>query len=748
MRIDNFLESLPKNYTQADRDLILRAYRFAEKAHHGQTRVSGEAYVNHCVAVATILAEMRVPPSVVSAGLLHDTVEDTIVTLSEIELEFGVDIARMVDGVTKLTQLPRVSRADQHKEKAIQEAEEREIAEKRGLPDPDEEAEQLTRSRRYDLVSETLRKTFLAMGDDVNVVLIKLADRLHNMRTLGKLSEQKRKRIAQETLDIFAPLANRLGIWQMKWELEDLGFKYVNPATYNEIADHLAYQRSFREAEVEDIKRKLTNYLNQADIQADITARPKHIYSIYKKMNRKGISFDQVYDVRGVRMIVQDVPACYSALGVIHTHWRPIPGEFDDYISVPKDNFYRSLHTAVIYDDGKTLEVQIRTPEMNQSAEYGIAAHWRYKEGSSRDEDYERRILWLRSLMEWKQDIVDAREFMDSMKTDVFQDRVYVFTPKGDVIDLPAGSTPIDFAYLVHTDIGNRCRGAKVNGKLVTLDYVLKTGDKLEILTAKRGGPSRDWLNSNLGLVKTQRAKTKIRRWFKIQAREQNINQGKGLLEKELKRLGISEVNLEKLSREFEFRNVDDLFEAIGCGDLPLGKLVNHLTIGEKETEEEFIPIIKTSSDGAKISGDSVSVLGLKGLLTTNARCCNPAPGDLIVGYITRGRGATIHRQDCPNILRVQDRERLVKVTWGEVKSTYPVPVRIKAYDRNGLVKDISTLITDEGINMSSVNLETSHNYAIFDLTLEVHDIAELSRVLDRLENLPNVTEAKRIRPG
>lgn len=748
MRIDTFLDNLPKNYNQADRDLILRAFKFAEKAHEGQTRVSGEAYVNHCVAVATILAEMRVPPAVVSAGLLHDTVEDTPVTLEEINKEFGDDIARMVDGVTKLTQLPRVSRADQHKEKSIREEEEREIAERRGLPNPDEEAEKITRSRKYDLVSETLRKTFLAMGDDVNVVLIKLADRLHNMRTLGKLPEQKRKRIAQETLDIFAPLANRLGIWQMKWELEDLGFKYVNPTIYNEIADHLAYQRSFREAEVEDIKRKLTNYLNQANIRADITARPKHIYSIYKKMNRKGISFDQVYDVRGVRMIVPDIPACYSALGVIHTHWRPIPGEFDDYIAVPKDNFYRSLHTAVIYDDGKTLEVQIRTPEMNQSAEYGIAAHWRYKEGSSRDEDYERRILWLRSLMEWKQDIVDAREFMDSMKTDVFQDRVYVFTPKGDVIDLPAGSTPIDFAYLVHTDIGHRCRGAKVNGKLVTLDYVLKTGDKLEILTAKRGGPSRDWLNSNLGLVKTQRAKTKIRRWFKVQAREQNINQGKGILEKELKRLGITEVNIERLSREFEFRNVDDLFEAIGCGDLPLGKLVNHLTISEKEVEDEFIPITKPSSESAKDSSDSVSVLGLKGLLTTNAKCCNPAPGDLIVGYITRGRGATIHRQDCPNILRIKDRERLVKVTWGEVKSTYPVPVRIKAYDRNGLMKDVSTLITDEGINMASINVETSHNYAIFDLTLEVHDIAELSRVLDRLENLPNVTEAKRVRPG
>jgi len=685
---------------------------------------------------------------VVAAGLLHDTVEDTDVTLDEIRSEFGEDIARMVDGVTKLTQLPRVSRADQHTEYELQEAEELEIAEKRGLPNPEDEAERIARSRRYDLVSETLRKTFLAMGEDVNVVLIKLADRLHNMRTLSHLPEKKRKRIAQETLDIFAPLANRLGIWQMKWELEDLSFRYVNPTTYKEIAESLASRRSERESEMEEIKTKLLGYLNQAGIQADITARPKHIYSIYKKMSRKGISFDQVYDVRGVRIIVPDIPSCYSALGVIHTHWRPIPGEFDDYIAVPKDNFYRSLHTSVVYNDGKTLEIQIRTTEMNQSAEYGIAAHWRYKEGSSRDEDYERRILWLRSLMEWKQDVEDAREFLDSMKTDVFQERVYVFTPKGDIIDLPAGSTPIDFAYSVHTDIGHRCRGAKVNGKLVTLDYVLKTGDKVEILTAKRGGPSRDWMNANLGLVKTQRAKTKIRRWFKKQALEQNISQGKSILDRELKRLGVTDVNLDRLSREFEFRSIDDLFEAIGCGDLPIGKLVNHLTLGDKESEEGIITVAKPSSEALKPTMDTVAVLGLKGLLTTNARCCNPAPGDLIIGYITRGRGATIHRQDCPNILRIKDRERLVQVSWGEVKSTYPVPVRIKAYDRSGLMKDISTLITDEGVNMASINVETSHNLAIFDLTLEVHDIAELSKILDRLENLPNVIEAKRVRPG
>jgi GTP pyrophosphokinase len=453
-----------------------------------------------------------------------------------------------------------------------------------------------------------------------------------------------------------------------------------------------------------------------------------------------------VHDIRGVRIMVQDVPSCYAALGVIHTRWRPIPGEFDDYIAAPKDNFYRSLHTAVVYEDGQTLEVQLRTAEMHQNAEYGIAAHWRYKEGASRDDDYERRILWLRSLMEWRQDVDDAREFVDSMKSDVFEDRVYVFTPRGDIIDLPSGSTPIDFAYHVHTDIGHRCRGAKINGKLTALDYALKTGDKVEVLTAKRGGPSRDWLNQNLGLVKTQRARAKIRQWFKKQAYEQNAVQGKTILDKELRRLGLQEVNQERLAREFEYKLVEDLYEAIGNGDLTISRVVNHLTLSDKQDQEFTLTASKI--DGSGPSSDTVTVVGLKGLLTSMARCCNPAPGDGIVGYITRGRGATIHRQDCPNILRIRDRERLVRVSWGEPKNTYPIPVRIKAYDRNGLMKDVSGLIADEGVNMPNVKVEVNRNLAVFDLTLEVRDIVQLSRVLDRLENLDNVLEAQRVRPG
>jgi GTP diphosphokinase / guanosine-3',5'-bis(diphosphate) 3'-diphosphatase len=751
MQIDQLMDGLPEIYTIPDRELILRAYRLAETAHEGQNRASGEPYVNHCVAVASILAELRVPVEVIVAGLLHDTVEDTAVTLDDIKSDFGDDVAKMVDGVTKLTQLPRVTRGDQHPEEDILEEELRVAAGRRGEPSPEDSAEIRQKSRRYDLVSETLRKTFLAMGEDVRVVLIKLADRLHNMRTLGHMPPQKRERIAQETLDIFAPLANRLGIWQMKWELEDLAFRYVNPDKYKEIATNIAERRTDREREMNEIIERLTEMIAQHGIKAEISGRPKHIYSIYRKMVRKGVAFDQVHDIRGVRIIVPDVPGAYSTLGVIHTHWRPIPGQFDDYIAVPKDNFYQSLHTAVLYDDGKTLEIQIRTPEMHQNAELGIAAHWRYKEGAPRDEAFEKKILWFRSLMEWRQDVEDAGEFVDSLKSDVFQDRVYIFTPKGDIYDLPAGSTPIDFAYHVHTDIGHRCRGAKVNGKLVSLDYVLRTGEQVEILTAKRGGPSRDWLNPNLGLVKTQRARAKIRYWFKKQAREQNINQGRDLLERELRRLGLGDINIEQLARQFEYRAVEDLYVAIGCGDIPLVRIANQLM--QNEQDEEGLKFgTRVIPDTAVESHDTITVVGLKGLLTTMARCCNPVPGDDIIGYITRGRGATIHRKDCPNILRLREKERLVRVAWGEPKRTYPVLVRVKAYDRDGLARDVSNLVANEGINMGLVQAGVNHDsklsLAVLDLVLEVKDIDQLTRVLTRVEALPNVMEAHRVRPG
>ena len=748
MRIENLLDSLPKHYTPVDRELIRRAYKTAKRAHRGQKRQSGEPYINHCLAVAAILIDLRVPPSVVAAGLLHDTVEDTKITLEDIREDFGDEIAHLVDGVTKLTHFPRVSRSEQQagsktKKKILQS----EPTKNKSLV-ADQNRREKERGRRVDLATETLRKTFIAMGEDVRVVLIKLADRLHNMRTLGYVQDDKRYRIAQQTLDIFAPLASRLGIWQIKWELEDLAFRHTEPEIYKDIAENIAERRYEREQQVIEIVLKLKLALEQNNIIADVSGRPKHIYSIYNKMLRKDLSFDLIRDIRAVRIIVDDVPACYSVLGLIHTHWRPLPGEFDDYIAAPKDNFYQSLHTSIIFDDGKTIEVQIRTMEMHERAEYGIAAHWRYKEGAPRDEHYQRRIIWLRQIMDWMSDVEDASEFVDSMKTDVFSDRVYAFTPAGDIIDLPVDSTPVDFAYHVHTEVGHRCRGAKINGKLVSLDTILKTGDQVEILTAKRGGPSRDWLNLNLKLVNTNRARSKIRQWFKRQDKEKNISSGKAILERELRRLSITDIDLDGLALDFSFQSIDDMLWALGIGDLSLSRVINHLTLVEKD-EDDILSYIKPGEELTVTLGeDSVSVLGLKGLLTTIARCCKPAPGDEIIGYITRGRGATIHRVDCPNVLRVRDRERLAKVSWGEPKSTYPVDIRVIAYDRDGLLRDVSTVIAEEGINMRQVNIDVNNSEATFALTLDVSNISQLSRVLTILENLPNVMEARRIKPG
>ncbi len=736
MLTENTLSLPVEIYSPVDRDLIQRAYRVAEKAHKNHERASGEPYITHCLAVAKILSEMHVPPIVVAAGLLHDTVEDTDITIEQLETDFSEEVAKLVDSVTKLTSLPRVSRAGDT------------------LDDSDESSNGWNQSKRSDqgsdLASASLRKTFLAMADDPQVVLIKLADRLHNMRTLKFVKQHKQKRIARETMDIFAPLASRLGIWQMKWELEDLSFRYLENERYAEIAGKLEERRSDREKQLDKIKLELRKEIEGAGIQdVKITGRPKHIYSIYRKMARKNVRFEEVHDIRGVRIIVPESADCYVALGVIHSRWRPIPGSFDDYIAAPKENFYRSLHTAVVFDDGRTLEVQIRTPEMHQNSEYGIAAHWRYKEGVNHDPDFERRIMYLRQLMEWRQDVDDAQEFVDGMKSDVFGDRVYVFTPKGDIIDLPQGATPIDFAYSVHTEVGHRCRGAKIGGKLVSLDYELQTADQVSILTAKRGGPSRDWLNPHLGLVRTQRAKAKIRRWFKHQARDQNVKHGREILERELRQLGLIDENLENLARSLDFKTVDDLAEAIGCGDLPLVRVSNELVLIEEEDDDAFEFPVPPIPDVEQQTTDSIMVRGLKGLLTRMARCCNPAPGDDIVGYITRGRGATVHRQDCPNVLNVKEEERLVRVSWGEAKQTFPVPVRIKAYDRDGLMKDISTLLTEEGVSMNRVHVDVNRrNMAVFDLVLAVRDIGHLSRILDRVERLANVVDARRVRPG
>jgi GTP pyrophosphokinase len=709
-----WLASLDSGRSEADRELLRRAFDLASQAHANQKRASGEPYIQHCLAVAQMLAELNLDTATVAAALLHDTLEDTDVTYEGLESEFGDEIAKLVDGVTKLGQIDHLS----------------------GLSE---------RNIKEDTKAESLRKMFLAMVDDVRVVLIKLADRLHNMRTLNSLPEHKRKRIARETLEIFAPLANRLGIWQIKWELEDHSLRHLEPEIYRETVFLIDERRPDRERYIAKVVRRVQQELKTVGISAKVSGRPKHIYSIYRKMKRKGLDFDQIYDVRGVRVIAESVPDCYTALGVIHSLWRPIPGEFDDYIATPKDNMYRSLHTAVVGPEGKPLEIQIRTHEMDYTSELGIAAHWRYKEGHKQDPVFDNKIAWLRQLMEWRQEVTDAHEFIDSLKTDVFQDRVYTFTPRGDIIDLPSGSTPIDFAYHIHTEVGHRCRGAKVNGKLVGLDYQLRSGDQLEILTAKRGGPSRDWLNPHLGYVKTSRARSKIRQWFKRQNRDENIVQGREVVERELKRLGLDETPFDQIARKFNIEKVDDLLAAIGAGDINAHQIAGRaLELAKPEEEELEIPPTRARPTAPPTG---VRVRGVGDLLTNVAGCCNPLPGDDIVGYITRGRGVTIHRQDCPNILRMNDRERLIEVDWGiEVTETHPVNVRVEAYDRHGLLRDIASVVADEAINLSAANVVTrkKDHMATMLVTLEITDISQLSRVLARIERLPNVVEARR----
>ncbi len=731
MDIQQFLSKIPEAYSRADLELIEKAYRFSEEAHQGQTRANGQPYHTHCVGVANILIEMNAIPEIVAAALLHDVLVDTPISSKTLTDEFGETIAGFVEDVSRITRLPYLSRADQQPD------------ERKPLAETP-----LASSTKIDEdLAETLRKMLLAIGDDARIVVIKLADRLHNMRTLSALPSDRQKKIAQETMDIYAPLANRLGIWQMKWELEDLSFRYTQPEKYKEIAENLTLRRSKRSEEVEKIIESLQNLLQKSEIEAEISGRPKHIYSIYRKMQSKEKNFEGIRDLRAVRVIVGDVETCYKVLGIIHTHYAPIPGEFDDYIAARKPNNYQSLHTAVIYTDGKPLEVQIRTTEMHNTAEYGVAAHWLYKEGKRHLSDkYEKKVSSLRTLIAWSREVEDNQELIEGMRGDIFKDRVYVLTPKGDVIDLPQGSTPIDFAYLVHTDVGHRCRGAKINGKLVTLDYVLKTGDQVEILTVNRGGPSRDWLNPSLGMVRSSRSRSKIKQWFKQQDRGHNLEHGKILVEKELKRLGLVDVDLNLVLSAFNLKTVEDLYVGIGYGDIPIGKLVNR--IGELKADTLKSDVLKPETPGKYKSDDSITVMGLDRIAHSFARCCNPMQGDPIIGYITRGRGVTIHRMDCPNALRVTDTERLIKVDWGSSEQTYPVPLQITAYDRQGLMGDISAVLSSEPVRLVDLSLTTRQHVVKVNLVLEVAGINQLSRVLARLENLANVIEATRVNPG
>jgi GTP pyrophosphokinase len=713
-RLDRFLD----NRSDAERELLTRAAQWAREGHRGQRRASGEPYFHHALAVAEILNGLKLDYETIAAAMLHDVVEDTDITLDDIEREFGRAIARLVDGVTKMERI----------------GEFREL----GQDGATEHAQ-----------AESLRKLLLAMAEDVRVVLIKLADRLHNMRTLKHLDDARRRRIARETLDIYAPLANRLGIWQIKWELEDLSLRYLEPDVYRKLARQLDEKRTDREGYIRRVIERLTRELKNAGIEAVVSGRPKHIYSIWRKMQRKQLDFDKIFDMRAVRILVKEERDCYGALGVVHGLWRHIAKEFDDYIANPKENLYRSLHTAVIGPEGRTLEVQIRTEEMHRHAELGVAAHWRYKEGGSFDPGYEEKIAWLRQLLEWRDEESTANDFVDRFKSEAFQERVYVLTPQGRIIDLPQGSTPLDFAYAIHTEIGHRCRGAKVNGRIVPLTYRLQNGEQVEVLTTKQGAPSRDWINPHQGYLKTSRAKTRVRQWFKRQDIEHNIGAGRSLLERELHRLGISGLPVEKLAGWFRLRQIDDLLAALGRGDINTSQLASAINelVPRPEPVAAERPRIKPRKEATTPEG--FSILGVGNLLTSIARCCHPVPNDPIVGYITRGRGVTIHRRDCGNVLRMEgeDLKRLIEVDWGApTEAVYTVELYVEAYDRSGLLRDITSLLANEKINLTGVHTQTDQREGIahMSLTMEIANIAQLSRVLTQIGQLPNVVEARR----
>jgi GTP pyrophosphokinase len=717
MDIQTLTAQIRQYNPRTDGARLQRAYDLACTAHATQTRGTGDPYISHVVATASILAELYLDDDTIVAGLLHDVPEDTTVSLDTIREQFGEDVAKLVDGVTKLSQL------------------------RLGM----EQSE-----------AESLRKMFLAMAEEIRVVMIKLADRLHNMRTLYGLPPNKQRKIARETMEIFAPLANRLGLYTIRRELEDLSLKYLDPEKYAEIDELLAGDKDDSPAYIQQAITLLKEKFAQEGVTPiEIGGRPKHIYSIYTKMKRKSRDFDQIYDVRAIRVLVESVRDCYLVLGLVHSLWTPIPGEFDDYIAKPKDNMYQSLHTAVIGPAGKPLEVQIRTPEMHRIAEYGIATHWLYKEpGAKRDPALEEKINWLRQLMDWREDIADASVFVDSLKTDVFQDQAYVFTPKGKIIELAAGATPIDFAYHVHTEIGNRCRGAKVNGRIVPLDYRLKTGDRVEILTAKQGGPSRDWLNPSLGLVHTARAREKIRYWFKHQARAEAVAEGRELLEKELRKLGLFQRNLEEIAKTFEFKSVDDFCEAIGHEDISLTSVGIKLLEAERAKTETAPPPTPHQGEGKggvaprKLPEATITIQGVGNLLQHLARCCNPLPGDDVIGFITRGRGITVHRRDCKNVLNADlEKERLIKVDLRQSnQGVYAVAIRVEAFDRSGLVHDISGIVAEENVNMLATSAVGGRDrVAVITATLEISSANQLTRILHKIERLQNVIEARRV---
>ncbi|MGP6156856.1 MAG: RelA/SpoT family protein [Vulcanimicrobiaceae bacterium] len=688
-------------------------YELADAAHDGQHRASGEDYIEHPVAVARLLADMEMDKATIAAAILHDVVEDTVVTGEQVSAKFGPEIAQLVEGVTKLTRIPYQSKEDAQ--------------------------------------VENLRKMFMAMAKDIRVIIIKLADRLHNMRTLSSLPPDKHLAIARETIEIYAPIAHRLGIWKIKWDLEDLCLRYLDPDSYRDIAERVAKKRAEREAAVSGVVSVLRSHFEKLGINAEITGRPKHFYSIYTKM-KKGRDFSTIYDLTAVRVIVENVKDCYGALGIVHSMWKPIPGRFKDYIAMPKPNMYQSLHTTVVGPAGEPLEVQIRTFEMHKTSEFGIAAHWRYKEGTKHDA-FENKLTWLRSLLEWQNDMRDSRAFMENLKLDLFDNQVFVFSPKGDVYALPSAASPLDFAYQVHTDIGNHCVGTKVNGKIVPLDYQLRNGDICEVLVNKSSRPSLDWL----AVVRTSSAKHKIKQWFRKERKDENVMLGQEAVERELARehlrpdLARGEL-IEKIAKRMNFGKATDLFAAIGFGDASAASVALKLKEDLKANNVVDISSIHrapqpstTRRIARNVSG--VRIAGVDDVLVRLSKCCSPVPGDPIMGYVTIGRGVSVHRADCPNVAYMATMpERILQASWADTESLqHSVDVEVEALDRAGLLQDVMGVCAEFKTSASSVTARVKRDVAMISLTLQISNLDHLHKVLNKLRTLKDVRNVYRV---
>ncbi|CAG7631528.1 GTP pyrophosphokinase [Paenibacillus solanacearum] len=727
MGIEQLLEKASGYLKESDLTKIREAYEFADQAHYGQVRKSGEPYILHPLAVAEILVGMQMDTTSIIAALLHDVVEDTTVSLETVHEKFGPTCAMIVDGLTKLEKIKFKSKVEQQ--------------------------------------NENYRKMFVAMAQDIRVILIKLADRLHNMRTLKHQSEEAQRRIADETLEIFCPIAHRLGISAIKWEMEDIALRYLNPQQYYRIVNLMQKKRAEREQYINDVIHTVQEKLHEMGIDGDISGRPKHIYSIYKKMTARAKQFNEIYDLLALRIIVDNIKDCYATLGIIHTLWKPMPGRFKDYIAMPKPNMYQSLHTTVIGPKGEPLEVQIRTFDMHRTSEFGVAAHWAYKEGTSMPSGgYEDKMQFIREILELQNEAQDASEFVESLKMDFFADLVFVFTPKGEVIELPAGSVPLDFAYRIHTEVGNRTIGAKVNGRIVPLDHKLKTGDIVEILTSKHSyGPSQDWVK----IAQSSHARTKIRQWFKKERREENVVKGREAIERELKRLGyetsalMKEEELLEVAGKFNFHEVEDMFSAVGFGGITAAQIVTRLTEKvRKEAEEAQQQAMQLTSEVREVKAadkerksrptNGVRVKGVDNLLVRFARCCNPVPGDDIIGYITRGRGVSVHRSDCTNIPSAEcedEGNRVIEVEWVEdVEANYSVEIEITGHDRLGMLNEVLKAVSESKTTISAVSGRSDKNkMVVIHMTILIRNIDHLHSVVEKIKRVKDVYSVQRI---